>query len=255
MPRSAPEAFSATVEAYLATMAPGLRPVAAEVVRRARLAPSERVLDVGTGTGQGAAAALGDGREVVGVDAATGMLARARAAVPAATFVEGDFLALPFPDRGFDVVIAVHSLHFAGDPGAALVEWRRVTRPGGRLSLSLPGPREATAAPVFEAVHRRFGIHGGRIYPNETTIAGWAQEAGWAATQTGADPAIAIELADREAFDLWMATGSRGQATGEWTEERQLALRDAMFAVAPRMADGTIRIPFGALYLTAANPG
>ena len=43
--------FDATAEGYAATMAPSLRPVAAEVVRRAELQPGERVLDVGCGTG------------------------------------------------------------------------------------------------------------------------------------------------------------------------------------------------------------
>ena len=43
--------FDATADDYAATMAPSLRPVAAEVVRRAALQPGERVLDVGCGTG------------------------------------------------------------------------------------------------------------------------------------------------------------------------------------------------------------
>ena len=107
-------------------MAPSLRLIAAEVVRRAALRPGEGVLDIGTGTGVGAAAALGEGRSVVGVDAAPGMLAIARREVPAADFVEADFGALPFPGSSFDVVMAVHALHFADDPVAALAEWWRV---------------------------------------------------------------------------------------------------------------------------------
>lgn len=255
MSRSAVDAFSATADDYAATMAPALRPVAAEVVRRAQLRPGERVLDVGTGTGIGAAAALGEGREVLGVDAAAGMLARARREVPGATFLEADYLALPPEIDGLDVVISVHSLHFARDQVEALVEWRRVTRPAGRLALSLPGPREAVAAPIYEPVHRRFGIGFGRHYPDQAVLAGWARDAGWSAIETDADPTTAVRLADEPAFDRWMATGSRGAATGDWTPERQRKLRDAMLAVTPREADGTLRIPFGALYLTATNPG
>ncbi|HEX5578071.1 MAG TPA: methyltransferase domain-containing protein, partial [Candidatus Limnocylindria bacterium] len=60
--------FDATAEGYAATMAPSLRPVAAEVVRRARLQPGERVLDVGCGTGIAAAAARAAGAQVVGLD-------------------------------------------------------------------------------------------------------------------------------------------------------------------------------------------
>lgn len=254
MPRSAIEAFSATVDDYAATMAPALLPVAVEVVRRAALRPRERIVDVGTGTGQGAAAALGDARSVTGVDAAAGMLARARRDVPGAEFVEADYSSLPFPDGAADVIIAVHSLHFAGDPVAVLAEWRRVTRPAGRVSLSVPGPRDSVSAPLYEAVHREFGIEGARTYPDIETIELWAHLAGWASIETAADPSVAIVLDDARAFDRWMATGSRGQVTGDWTTERQRALADAMYAVTPRTADGRLRIPFGALYLTAANP-
>jgi len=41
--------FSASADAYAATMAPALRPVAREVIRRAALQPDESVLDIGTG--------------------------------------------------------------------------------------------------------------------------------------------------------------------------------------------------------------
>ena len=62
--------FDSTAEGYAATMAPSLRPVAAEVVRRAKLQPGDRVLDVGCGTGIAATAAKATGAEVVGLDGA-----------------------------------------------------------------------------------------------------------------------------------------------------------------------------------------
>ena len=46
-----PAGFSETADAYAATMALSLAPVAAEVVRRASLTPGEIVVDAGTGTG------------------------------------------------------------------------------------------------------------------------------------------------------------------------------------------------------------
>ncbi len=134
-------------------MAPSLRLIAAEVVRSAALRPGEGRARFGTGTGVGAAAALGEGRSLVGVDAAPGMLAIASREVPGVDFVEADFGALPFPDSSFDVVMAVHALHFADDPVAALTEWWLVVPLGGRLSISVPGPRSALYLPIFHAIY------------------------------------------------------------------------------------------------------
>ncbi len=151
------EQFSASAAGYATTMAPSLRPVAEVVVRRARLRAGERVLDIGTGTGSAAAAARGEGREVVGVDAAPGMLEIARREVAGVRFEEMDFAALRFDDASVDVVLAAHSLLFADDQAAALAEWLRVTRPGGRLSLSVPGPLELTPIAVYGEIYAAMG--------------------------------------------------------------------------------------------------
>ena len=91
--------------------------------------PGERVLDIGTGTGTAAAVALGEGRSVVGIDGAPGMLELARQRVHGASFAQMDFNELTFPAGSFDVILASHALLFAADRVAALAEWRRVTRP------------------------------------------------------------------------------------------------------------------------------
>ncbi len=173
------ERFSETALAYAETMAPSLRPVAAEVVRRAALGPHEDVLDIGTGTGIAAAAARGGGRRITGIDAAPGMLAIARDEVDGVAFEEMDFMALRGADAAFDVVLAAHSLLFAADRVGALREWLRVTRPGGRLSLSVPGPNEASPTAIYADVYQRFGIGTDRGYPTREEVAGYAATAGW----------------------------------------------------------------------------
>ncbi|WP_233219720.1 class I SAM-dependent methyltransferase [Micromonospora sp. RP3T] len=46
---------------------------------------------------------------------------------------------LPYADAAFDVVIANHMLYHVDDPDAALHEFARVLRPGGRLAVALNG--------------------------------------------------------------------------------------------------------------------
>src|SRR6188508_3747542 len=72
---------------------------------------TERVLDVATGSGNAALAAARRGCDVTGVDYVPALLDRARLRAQSEElrieFVEGDAEALPFPDRGFDVVTSV----------------------------------------------------------------------------------------------------------------------------------------------------
>jgi SAM-dependent methyltransferase len=245
-------AFSRTAADYAATMAPALRPVAEEVVRRASLGPGETVLDVGTGTGTAARLALGDGRRVIGLDGAAGMLALAASHAPGAELIEADFTAIPLDDGTVDVLLAVHALLFAADRVAALREWLRVTAPGGRLSLSVPGPGAITPSAVFRAVYDRHGIRlHASDYPETAELAAWALDAGWDDVATDADPTTGIPLAHEDAFRAWLRVG---RTATDWTAEQLEAFAVDLIAVAPRAADGTFWLPFGAQYLTARRP-
>ena len=107
-------------------------------------AGGERVLDVGTGTGevlrQLARRPLRPA-EVVGIDASAAMLARV-SHLPAGWSVRvGDARRLPFGDGEFDAATVSYVLHVLADADVPVVlaELRRVLRPGGRLVLVTPG--------------------------------------------------------------------------------------------------------------------
>jgi hypothetical protein len=82
-------------------------------------------------------------------------------------------------------------------------------------------------------------------------MAAFAQDAGWTAIQTEADPTVAIVLSDQAAFRTWRSIGARGPATAHYTAAQHEALTEEMLAATPRAPDGTLHIPFGAIYLTA----
>jgi ubiquinone/menaquinone biosynthesis C-methylase UbiE len=247
------DGFSETAENYAVSMAPSLRTMAVAVVQRARLQVGERILDAGTGTGVGAAASLTSGRDVVGVDAAPGMLAIARREVKGARFVEADFSNMPFPPGSFDVVISVHALHFAADPVATLAEWLRVTAAGGRLSLSVPGPRSTLSLKLFNPIYRRHGLARKVQVPTRAKLTSWASAAGWRNIKVEADPTTVIRLAGPDTFERWMRTGTRSGASRALSPERFAALEADLLAATPIGPDGLLHIPFGTLYLTARN--
>ena len=94
------------------------------------------VLEVGAGTGWNLRHYRSAAR-VVALEPHPGMRARAErrareASVPAEG-IDGDGMALPFPDASFDTVVFGFVLCTIPDPARALAEGRRVLRPGGQV--------------------------------------------------------------------------------------------------------------------------
>jgi SAM-dependent methyltransferase len=116
-----------------------------------------RVLDVGTGPGTVAAAALARGAKVTAVDAEPDMLARAASAAPGAEVRQAALPELPFAEGEFDAVVGNFVLNHVARPAAALTELRRVTRPGGRVVLTIWA---APAAPGKALLGRAFAAAG-----------------------------------------------------------------------------------------------
>jgi ubiquinone/menaquinone biosynthesis C-methylase UbiE len=118
-----------------------------EVLAAAEIAGSHQILDVATGPGEAASAALsqiGISGLVVGVDISMEMLhtARTRFAHRAFRVVMADGQVLPFADSSFDAVICQLGLMFFPDPAQGLREFRRVLRPGHCAAMCVISVRE-----------------------------------------------------------------------------------------------------------------
>ncbi|EWM66767.1 MULTISPECIES: class I SAM-dependent methyltransferase [Micromonospora] len=102
-----------------------------------RLPLARDVLEVGAGTGE-LWHRIGPRGRLALTDFSPAMCARLRE-VPGARVQRCDATRLPFRDGAVDAVIANHMLYHLDDPDAALREFARVLRPGGRLAVAVNG--------------------------------------------------------------------------------------------------------------------
>ncbi|MFD4127730.1 class I SAM-dependent methyltransferase [Streptomyces globisporus] len=130
--------WSGKAEAYAGTYARLCAHPAEALLDAAEVGPGARVLDVGCGTGTVSAAAVARGASVYAADGEPGMVAATRRAVPGVTATHIARLPeLPYANDTFDAVVGNFVLNHVGRPLAALAELRRITRPGGRVAVTI----------------------------------------------------------------------------------------------------------------------
>ena len=152
------------------------------------------MLDAGCGPGEPTGVALRDaGLHVIPLDRSAGQLALARRHHERC--VRGDLCALALADVSVDAVVALYSCtHLPPDsqPGA-IAEFARVTKPGGRLVVTL------SASPVEHGDHDRWlGVdtYFGGLAPDANRAA--LEGAGWHITDDEiimlAEPEVATQF-------------------------------------------------------------
>ncbi|KGN33881.1 ubiquinone/menaquinone biosynthesis methyltransferase [Knoellia sinensis KCTC 19936] len=97
--------------------------------------PGERVLDIAAGTGTSSEPFADKGVHVVPADFSLGMLRVGKKRRDDLGFTAADAMQLPFVDNSFDAVTMSFGLRNVADVDAALREFARVTKPGGRLVI------------------------------------------------------------------------------------------------------------------------
>jgi SAM-dependent methyltransferase len=178
------------------------------ILRHIAEQPIDHLLDVGTGTGRMLELLAPHVKHAVGVDVSPEMLAiardrLARADIRHAQVRLGDLYRLPFPSggtlTGFDALLFHQVLHFLDDPGAAVLEARRVLRAGGRLLIA-DFARHDLEFLRDDFAHRRLGF-------SDREVKGWFEAA-------GLRPLASETIAPRDGHDekltvkLWLAQAS-----------------------------------------------
>jgi len=161
------------------------------------LRPGERVLDVAAGTGVSTAELARSGANAVASDFSLGMLraGAGRGGRRHLPFVAADALRLPFADEVFEAVTISFGLRNIVDVPAALAEFARVTKPGGRLVVCefstpvVPGFRQLYLNYLMRAlplVARRVSSNPDAYIYLAESIRHWPAQADLAATISGA---------------------------------------------------------------------
>lgn len=131
--------FGAGGDAYDAFMGRYAVLLAPLIADASGVAPGQRALDVGCGTGAltgELVRRLGVGR-VAGCDPSPDQLHACRARHPDADLRQAPAEQLPFGEAEFDVALAQLVMHFVSEPEVAAREMRRVVAPHGRVAVSV----------------------------------------------------------------------------------------------------------------------
>jgi ubiquinone/menaquinone biosynthesis C-methylase UbiE len=235
------------------------------LVNAARLSPGQRVLDVATGTGIVAAAALdviGPSGHVTATDLSGPMLDQARRRLETVANVDFALMngqALTFPDEHFDVVLCGMALMLFPDASRGLSEFYRVLRRGGRAAVSVNTvPERSFVSRINDAI--------GRHVPSRAAAAAKFFSLGDASHLNGLFEAAGFRevTATKQSwhyefpsFDAYFADYDRGQGLGatgaeykSLSEDIRLAVRDDVRRGLEREEGGPITVEAEILFVS-----
>jgi SAM-dependent methyltransferase len=172
----------------------------ARLLAQVRDARPATILDAGCGEGHVTAwlAAALPSSEITGLEGRPEALAEFRRRNPGLRAVEGDLLALPFPDDSFDVVVCTEVLEHLPEPGAALRELGRVC--ADRVVITVPHE------PFFRAGNLARGRYVRRLGSTPGHLSTWGRR--------GLLRAVTAELEPLRWFSLfpWQGVVARPRA-------------------------------------------
>jgi demethylmenaquinone methyltransferase/2-methoxy-6-polyprenyl-1,4-benzoquinol methylase len=127
-----------------------------EALSMVEIERDDRVLDVGCGTGFATEGLLGRTDDVHGLDQSIHQMEKAFEKFGTrdrVKFYRGDAERLPFKDGSFDVVWSSGSIEYWPNPVDALVEFRRVVKPGNQVLVVGPDdPKSSVFQKLADAI-------------------------------------------------------------------------------------------------------
>ena len=165
--------YDEVAETYERVHAPRLAAVARDLAAMTEPPTGGIVLDVGSGTGvaaEAAAALVGEGGSVVGIDPSVGMLVVGHRARPSLLVAAASAIDLPFRDQTFDAVLGNFVLSHFRKVETALFDVKRVVKPGGRLGLT-------SWSDVGDDLQKTWGELVQTVVPQEMLEPVWAEAA------------------------------------------------------------------------------
>ncbi len=228
------------------------------VHRRLGVGAGQAVLDLACGSGLAIELARLTGAVCSGIDASARLVAVARQRNPGCDIRVGDMAEPHFPAASFDVVTSFRGIW--GTTPAAVLEARRVLRPGGRVALTFWGelaesPGGRLFAPFrLAAEPQRAHQSAMAALKHPGVAAALLRDAGLVVDEEFPVP-FCFEFADAEHYARAMA------ATGPGYEAVQAVGEDAfraacLQAAAPYVREGLpVRAELGLLGITGHAPG
>ena len=227
-----------------------------------------RVLDVGTGPGPVARAAVARGAAVTAVDAEPSMVALARRNVPEADVELAVLPELPaqwVAARPFDAVVGNFVLNHFGQPRTALAALRGVARPGALIAMTFWPTATTSGRSLKKRSFEAVGLVGATDLPTVDADEDYARdEAGLAALfrecgLTDVETSV-IEWDHRATADEWwlptehgMAGAGQGYVAQSPEKKAEIKARYAELATEMTDADGVLILPHLAILAVGRN--
>jgi len=251
------EIFDGAAAQYDRIGTPLFERAGARLVELLGVSSTTRVLDVGTGIGAALIPAAQRGANVIGIDLAEGMLARAEKiaqekSIANCVLRKMDAEQLKFPDASFDFVTCGFALFLCPSMDAALREMRRVLKRGGRVGVTVWGP--APFDPAWKLLAEQVRAYGVEVrMPNkvsytEEEMRGMLARAEFSTVETRIETLDAVYASEDEWWQFQFTTGARA-ALARLTDEAREKFRDEYLAQLRHLyrADG-LHLPAPVMY-------